>query len=296
MRFTRKGNYLFRPFATLAIASILLACSVPALAGDLSRAEELFNRAQYSASVSLLSAHAKDAASLFLLGRDHYMLAEFKKASEFLEKAVDAQAQNSEYLDWLGRAYGKRAETSNPLSAMGLASKARQAFERAVQANSKDTDALSDLFHYYLEAPRILGGGYDKAASVAEKMSAVDPAEGFFEQAELAQKRRQFQTAESELRRSVALGPKETGHLIALAKLLAKEGQTAESDAMFREAEQIDPNAPKVWLARAGTLIKEKRNLPEAKTLLQKYINAPITSDDPPRQEAFDLLKQANGA
>jgi predicted Zn-dependent protease len=296
MRFTRKGNYLFQPFASLAIAGIFLTCALPAFSGDLSRAEELYNRAQYSASVSLLDAHAKDASSLFLLGRDHYMLGEFKKASGFLQRATAVQPQSSQFWDWLGRAYGKQAEIANPLSAMSLASKARQAFERAVEANDKDTEALSDLFDYYLEAPGILGGGYAKAESVAEKMSKADPAEGFFEQAELAQKRRQFQTAESELRRSVALGPNETGHLVALAKLLAKEGHAAESDAMFRKAEDSDPNAAGVWFARADTLIKEKRNLPEAKALLQKYVAAPITSNDPPRQEAFDLLKQVDGA
>jgi tetratricopeptide (TPR) repeat protein len=295
MRITRKaGNLLFRSFAGLVAASLLTTLSVSARAGDLSRAENLYNSAQYSASASLLQG-AKDAASLFLLGRDKYMLAEFKKATDYLQKAVAAEPDNSQYLDWLGRAYGKRAQTASPLSAPGLASKSRQMFERAVTVNPKDTDALADLFEYYLEAPGFLGGGYDKAEAVAEKMSAVDPAEGFFEQAELAQKRQRYRVAENDLRKSVALSPNNTGHVLALAKLLGRQGNQAESDALFRKAEELKPNSPKVWFARAQALIQQKRDLPEAKALLEKYVSGPTTAEDPPRQEAMALLKQAGG-
>ena len=44
-------------------------------------------------------------------------------------------------------------------TATGLASKARQNFERAVQLDPQNREALSDLFEYYLEAPGFLGGG-----------------------------------------------------------------------------------------------------------------------------------------
>ena len=105
-------------------------------------------------------------------------------------------------MDWLGRAYGKRAESSNPLMAPGLASKARDAFEKAVELNPKNLDALSDMFDYYLEAPGFLGGGFDKALAVAERTAKLDPAQAYFEKAKLAQKRKEFQSAEDHLRAS----------------------------------------------------------------------------------------------
>lgn len=300
MQFTHKGIHLFRPLISIAFAGALAVCSLPVFAGDLSHASALFEQAQYKASIALLDAqkeaHQTGAAALGLLGRDYYMLGDFKKASSYLEKAAAAEPGNSDYADWLGRSYGKRAEVSNFLSAPRLALKARQAFERAVRLDPKNADALSDLFDYYLEAPGFLGGGYDKAAGVAEKMSAVDPAEGYFEQAELAQKQDQLQLAENRLRKSVELGPKEPGHLVALGKLLAREGLADQSDAAFRKAQQAAPNSPEVWFAFANTLIKEKRNPKEAKALLEKYVNAPVTANDPLRQEAFNLLKQVNGA
>jgi len=233
---------------------------------------------------------------LFLIGRNYFMFGDFKKSTEFLQKATTGEPTNSEYMDWLGRAFGKRAEIANPLSAPFLASKARQAFERSVELDPKNKEALSDLFDYYLEAPGFLGGGYDKAYGVAQKIAAVDPPEAYFEKARLAQKRQEFSAAEQQLRQAITVAPHKVGHMIALAKFLANQGRLGESDDVFRAAEKVDPNAPEVWFARADVLIKQKRDLGEAKGLLEKYMHAPITVDDPPKQDAARLLKQVGGA
>jgi len=264
-------------------------------AQNVGKAEELYKRTNYEASVSLLNSHSADPAVLFLFARDYFMMGEFKKASEYIAKAVEADNRNSEFMDWMGRIYGKRAEVGNPLMAPSYASKAREAFEKAVSLNSKNSEALSDLFDYYLEAPGFLGGGYEKAADVARKISVIDPPEGYFAQAKLAQKRQQFNTAEQHLRQAVAVAPHEVGHMIALAKFLAAEGREKESDAVFQQAQTVNPNAPRVWFAQADTLIKQKRDLAQAKDLLQKYVRASITVDDPPKQDAVRLLKQVGG-
>jgi tetratricopeptide (TPR) repeat protein len=261
---------------------------------SLRKAEELYKRTDFEASLALLDKHSSDPAVDFLIGRDYFMMGDFKKATDYLQQAVDARPQDSDYLDWLGRAWGKRAETSNPLMAPGYASKARQAFERAVELNAKNGEALSDLFDYYLEAPGFLGGGYPKAMRVAEQIAANDPAEGYFAKAQLAQKHKEFQTAEQHLREAISLAPRQVGRLIDLAKFLANQGRVQESDDVFRQAEQMAPNAPKVWFARADMLIKQKRNLDEARGLLQKYLHTATTADDPSKQEATRLLKQVS--
>ena len=261
------------------------------------KAEDLYRHTAYEASIALIDHHSETPEAAFLLGRDYFMMGDFKKAVDYLTKASQAASSNSDYMDWLGRAYGKRAETSNPLLAPALANKARQAFERAVQLDTRNSEALSDLFDYYLEAPGFLGGGYDKAMGVAEKIAVINPAEGYFAKAELAKKRKEFGTAEQQLRQAINLAPRQVGRLIDLAKFLANQGRTRESDAVFVQAERLDPNAPKVWFAKADTLIKTRRNLDEAKALLNKYLQASITADDPPKHEATKLLKQAeNGA
>jgi len=232
-----------------------------------------------------------------LIGRDYFMLGVWKDATESLLKATQAEPNNSEYVDWLGRAYGKRAETANPLLAPGLASRARDSFERAVELNPKNSDALSDLFDYYLNAPGFMGGGYEKAVNVSEKMAALDPPEGYSEKARLAQKRKEYATAEANLRQAIAVQPQGVGLWVNLARFLATQGRTTESDEVFRSAEKVDPNtAHRVWYARADLLIKQKRDLNEARALLQKYLHAPVTPDDPPKEQALRLLKKVAGA
>ena len=264
-------------------------------AGSLSQAEDLYKRTEYEASLALLDKKSADPATDFLIGRNYFMIGDFKKATEYIQKAVVSEPRNSEYMDWLGRVYGKRAETGNPVMAPSFAGKARDAFEKSVQLDEKNSEALSDLFDYYLDAPGFLGGGYDKAYAVAQKIAIIDPPAGYFCQAKLAQKRKEFQSAEEHLRQAIAVAPHEVGHMIALAKFLASQGRQRESDAMFQQAQKVNPNAPRVWFAQADTLIKQKRGLAEAKALLEKYVQAPITVDDPPKEQALRLLKQVGG-
>jgi tetratricopeptide (TPR) repeat protein len=259
-------------------------------------AEDLYKRTEYQASIAALDKHAADGPTNFLLGRNYFMLGDFKRATDYLQKAVAANPNSGEYEDWLGRAWGKRAETSNPLFAPAFASKARQAFERSVQLDPKNADALSDLFDFYLEAPGFLGGGYDKAADVARKIAVIDPSEAYFEEAKLAQKRKEFDTAETRLRQAVAATPHKVSGLLELAKFLANQGRTRESDQVLAEAQQMKPDAPEIWYTRADLLIRQRRNLDEARNLLQKYMRATITVDNPSKDEAARLLKQVGGA
>ena len=268
----------------------------PMLSQNLLKAEELFRRTDFEGSLALLDLHSEDPVTNFLIGRDYFLSGDFKKSVDYFQKATVSAPTSSEYMDWLGRAYGKRAETSNLLSAPGWASKARQAFERAVQLDSKNSDALSDLFDFYLEAPGFMGGGYDKAEAIAERLAIIDPSEGFYVKAKLAQQRKQFNAAEQHLRQAVAIAPRQVGHLITLARFLANQGRIKESDAVFEQATQSNPNAPQLWFARADTFIKQKRNFDQAKLLLSRYVSAPLTVDDPPKEEARRLLRQVGGA
>jgi tetratricopeptide (TPR) repeat protein len=280
----------FLPAALLPLLAIWTG-SLSLYAQANSNPEDLYRRTDYQASLGLLDANSSDAAIQNLIGRDYYMLGDFKRATEHFQKAQQQAPSSSDYALWLGRGWGRRAETSNPLFAAGYASRARQWFEKAVELDGKNQDALSDLFDYYLEAPGFMGGGFDKAQVIAGRIAAADPAEGFFARARLAEQRREYATAEQQLRRAMDAAPSQVGRIVDLAKFLAHQGRTQESDALFAKASTIAPDAPKVWYARADTLIQSKRNLPEAKRLLERYLQASITPDDPPKQDAQRLLK-----
>ena len=48
--------------------------------------------------------------------------------------------------------------------------------------------------------------------------------------------------------------------------------------------------------AKADLYIQSKRNLDQAKELLKRYLNSPLTPDDPPRADAEKLLKRVEGS
>ena len=279
---------------------LLLGLSSLVWAGgaEFDRARKLYSLTDFEGSLKVLQAVSdKDGAVYELIGRNYYMQGEYKKATEALEKAVAADPNSSEFAMWLARAYGRRAETSNPLTAPGYASKARHYFEMAAQLNPKNLDALSDLFEYYLEAPGFLGGGFDKAQATAARIGMIDPAEGHWSQARLAEKRKEYRSAEEQLRRAIEVSPQQIGRLLDLARFLAKQGRYQEADQSIARAEKIAPDSPKLIYTKADLYIKQGRNLDVARDLLKRYLSSTsLTPEDPPRSDARKLLRQVEGS
>lgn len=261
---------------------------------DLDRARKLYERAQYRNVIQTLAGQslAGQPQALEVLGKAYFSIGEYKKAVETFEKAVAADPGNSSYHHWLGRAHGRRAETSNPIMAPSYAGKARNSFEKAVALDPKNVEAINDLFSYYLEAPGFLGGGLDKAAELAKRMEAIDPVEYHYDMAQLAEKRKEFKTAEFHLRQAVNLAPRQVGRFIDLGRFLSNQGRHQESEAVFAQAEKVAPNEPRLLFEKASSYIRAKKNLDAAKLLLERYLKSPLTPDDPPRAEAERLLKQ----
>ncbi len=277
--------------------SFLLFVAVAASSPDVvRRASALYERTEYQASLRVLAADtAPDAAGYLLSGKDYFMLGDYKKATEFFEKALALSPNDSDYELWLGRAWGRRAETGGWLMAGVHASRARQCFERAVALDPHNREAKNDLFDFYLNAPGFLGGGMDKAEAIAKSIANERPPESEFEEAQLADRRKDYSAAEAHLRRAMELAPNEAGRVVDLARYVAKRGRLAESDQLFDKARKLAPNKPTVAFAEARVDIENQRNLEQARGLLQGYLHARLTPDDPPRQEAEKLLRRAGG-
>lgn len=277
----------------LLALSGLFALTAAALAAplDLDRAKNLYESTDFDGSLRLLRAlPVKDAAANELIGRDYYMQRDYKQAIDALERAFAAEPGNSSYALWLGRAYGRRAENSSPFTAPGYANKTRQFFEKAVQLDPRNLDALNDLFEYYMEAPGFLGGGVDKAKALAGRISQVDPSEGQAAEARVYEKNKDYRGAEESLRRAVELAPSRAGRLIELARFLMRRGRDQEAEQTFARAEKIAPGDPRILYARAESYIRNGRNLDTARELLRRYMSSSLTADDPPRADAAKLL------
>ncbi len=208
---------------SIRVSRVALAVfsSALAVAGTLDDARISYQHANYAAVVSALNG-AHDFPSLLLQGQSYVMLADYKQAIAVLDEAVGLQPGSSDAHLWLGRAYGRRAEKAFATAAMGYAGKARENFEKAVELNPKNWDALDDLFQYYLEAPGFLGGGLDKAAKLIEQIGQHDPAEAAADRGRIAERKKDYPAAEAEYRKAVELAPNQPRRVAELARFQAK--------------------------------------------------------------------------
>ena len=279
-----------------SVLTALLCLTLPVAAEDLSHAEELFRHTDYAGALRLaLQQEHLGAPGYAIAGRSSLMEGKLKDAVEYFQKALELQPRNSEYALWLGRAWGRKAEAASPLTAPMAASRAREWLEKAVALDPKNGDALDDLFEYYLEAPGFLGGGLDKAEELAHRIETRDPAEGRFDLARVALKRGQTATAEQHFRTSVALKPKAIAHIIGFARFLAHQGRINESTALLDRGDAAAPGSPRLLYARAAIEIETHRDLGQARKLLERYLASDLTPDDPSREAAQKLLRQALG-
>jgi Flp pilus assembly protein TadD len=278
------------------LIALFLAVAAGASPDVVSRASALYQRTEYEGSLHVLAEDpAPDAAGYLLSGKNYFMLGDYKKAIEFLDKALAISPANSEYELWLGRAWGRRAETSGWLTAGIHASKARQCFEKAVAWDPHNREAKNDLFDFYLNAPGFLGGGLEKAAALANSIASERPPEYEFEEAQIADRKKDYAAAEAHLRRAMQLAPSEAGRVLDVARFVARRGRLEESDALFEQARKLAPSQPRVAFAEARVDIENRRNLEQARRLLEGYLHASLTPDDPPRQEAEKLLRRSGG-
>ena len=255
----------------------------------LETARENYHATKYDAALRMIErGEPKIPGQWFLIGQCYYQLGGYKKAINAFEEAMKAAPNSSPEWNWLGKAYGRQADTGSKLAAFGLARKARDAFERAVALDVGNLEAVDDLFEYYVEAPGIVGGGDDKAAKLAETIRTKAPAKYEAFQARLAQEKKDPAGAERHWRKAAEMSPNDINAQLDLAKFLARNGKVAESDQLFEKA--LATGKPAVRYERAKILAEGKRDPATAKQLLAEYLKSDITSDDPSRAEAQKLL------
>lgn len=119
---------------------------------------------------------ADDHSAAFAHGVQLYEAGNFAAASKTFKHLSAAAPTNDEFAYWLGKAYGRRAEQVNWLTAIKYAKLTRSAFERAVQLNPKNVAAVRDLAQYYADAPGFLGGDAAKAEALRAQLKALTAA------------------------------------------------------------------------------------------------------------------------
>lgn len=211
-------------------------------------------------------------------GRRLFGVEDYKAAQKSLEQAVRKNPASSTYHYWLGLAIGRRAETLTGfgrLRAMGLAKKVKVQFERAVETDDSNIDALEALQNFHFQAPGVVGGNKAEARIIAGRIKKLDEARGAIAWARCYERDKDFSNAAAQYAAARELGPDNTEYLMEHAAFLSRRGQRAESDQLFEAAFERDPDNRKLWLTAAKSWIEAKRSsqYPRARKLLERFLD-----------------------
>jgi tetratricopeptide (TPR) repeat protein len=240
----------------------------------------------------VIAAEPANAEAHFHLGRCFLFRSDTSHALPELEKAVELDPTNAQYVRHLGDACGQTAQKAGLFAKAGWAKRCKAAYVKAVELDPKDLDARWSLMEYCRQAPGFLGGSVDQAFQQAEAIKQIDPHRGLaaFITLYVGQKRlpEAFALGEEMLREK----PDDFGTLYQIGKLADTTGQRLDLGlAALRQCLTITPAgdprgyAPAHWrigniLARTGdkagaraayaAALKDNPRFAEAAEALQK--------------------------
>ena len=272
------------------LLSVTMAARVPAETGHsgLVEANAALQAGQADRALALLqSLPAEEAGSAEahnLRCRVFYTVEQWEAAARECQQAVNQDDQNSMNHLWLGRAQGEMADRASFVSAYGLAKRARAEFERAVELDPHNAEALADLGEFYSSAPGVVGGGSDKAAAIAARLDHVDPARAHELRAAIAQENHDAGTAEHEFRLAIAASAHPGFQWMRLASFYRKSKRWTEMESAVQSgaaAAERDRHEGVALFNGASVLIKANRDPELAQKLLQMYLASNNTEEAP---------------
>ena len=228
-----------------------------------------------------------------LLGAEDY-----KRAQKALEQAVRKNPGSSKFHFWLGVAMGRRPEGMTGFGrfrAIGLAKKVKVHFERAVELDGSNLDALEALQNFHFDAPGMVGGNKAETRKLADRIKQLDEARGAIAWAACFEDDKDFANASTQYALARKLDPDNTDYLAEHAAFLSRRRQHAESDKLFDAAFEQDPDNRKLWLTAAKAWIGAKRSslYPRARKLLERYLeNAKSVPNMDTPSQVRKLLKK----
>jgi tetratricopeptide (TPR) repeat protein len=270
--------------------------AVRAAQSPLADAQRDYNAGRYNRAVDALNnaiAKSPDDASLqFLLGQSYYELHQFLHAIASLERAVQLSPKQSDYHDWLGKAYGRKAEESVFLSAIGGARKTHREFEISVELNPQNLGAQRDLIRFEMNAPGIAGGGDDKALKHIEALEKIDSLEGQLARGEFLATKKRFPEADAAFAKILESSSDRVGVYLEAGDYYYRDHPNADklAEAMAM-AEHLDADDRRLKFYKGILLVMQGKSQAEAELALKSYLGTvPENSDLPPHATAREWL------
>jgi tetratricopeptide (TPR) repeat protein len=272
--------------AALCIASTAIAAANLKQEAGLEAGRRAYEASDYAKAIQALQVAAatepQNGDVQLLLAKSFLELQQHDAAIKSAERAVAIDPQNSIYHEWLGRAYGDKADHGSWFSAISLAKKTRKEFETAVQLDARNYSARQALIEFDCSAPGIVGGGEEKALPQIRQLAEMDAAEGHYAAGNCRRQKKDFAAADEEFTKALESHPKSAELIFDIGDYAAKRGQAERLLAVADAGERVAPGDPRGGFYRGVALVLKKENPGEAERLLREYAkNAPVRSGYP---------------
>lgn len=223
----------------LSVAVLTVAFAPMVLAESLSAVDVLLDARQIDQAETTLSTisdiSAGDRARYRSVIEQHR--GNFEAASEHAQLAVDSE-RSALNLSTLGDSLGQQAGQASMFKAMGLAKKAKRAWEDALSLDPDLISARQALLQFHLQAPGVAGGDKDEAKRQAEEITARDRGAGLQAQMAVAQATEKTDEAISIGEQMVKEFPDQLNGHMQLAALYQNSGRYSDAVATLQTAIQ----------------------------------------------------------
>jgi tetratricopeptide (TPR) repeat protein len=214
----------------------LVSLARPAIAvvpdSELAAAIDLYEARNYSEARPrfelAVAQYPESCDVLFYLGRIALWFDEAGAGLRHLEKAAQLAPQSARIQNALGDAYGLAAKEASLLTKLRWANKCRTAYERAVELEPENPAFHWSLLGFYIVAPRIAGGGFEKAEARVAEIARLDPMNGRVARATLALAERRFEAAFAEFEGVLRDSPDDFIALYQIGRCAALSGRDPE--------------------------------------------------------------------
>jgi tetratricopeptide (TPR) repeat protein len=263
-----------------ALAVLLAAGSAVAATNlkqdaSLEAGRHAYEASDYAKAIQVLQeAAAKDPQNgdvQLLLAKSFLELQEHDAAIKSAEMAVSLDPQNSIYHEWLGRAYGDKANHAGWFSAISLAKKTGKEFETAVQLDGRNFSARQVLIEFDCSAPGLVGGGEEKALPQIKQLAEMDVAEGHYATGNCRRQKKDFAVADAEFTKALESNPKSAELIYDIGDYAMRRSQPERLLAVADAGERVTPSDPRGTFYRGVALVLKKENPDEAERLLREY-------------------------
>jgi tetratricopeptide (TPR) repeat protein len=190
------------------------------------------------------------------------------RAIEHLEKAVELEETNAEYHYMLAEAYLANYEYAGLVRMPFLAPKVKSQLELAVKHEPGSTVYREALVNYYIYAPAILGGSYQKAHEQAEEISKIDPYVGMLAHAGVYAEEGEDEKAATLYKKAIFSRPASWQAYHHFGEYYLRIGEVDAAILMFQKYVEVAPDQAQSYY-QLGRAYQQKRMYQETIALFQ---------------------------